>query len=196
MIYFHAKQQQQFLWHAGKGRMLVRSLRAGCPHGQSKPQEAPWKWPLGSANDQAVQKGSSAWEEWHGISLHIWCKEDSTLWQLPGWALLRSSTAAGISIPMCTIWVTKKRRWKPQWRWKSLIWSLSLKFGWMNHMIGTLQLMAMDCSWGTEAEGLALYLNRWIDCTDLSLKSSNAQVRSLWVKIRDQNNKRNLVAGI
>lgn len=154
MIYFHAKQQQQcqqqFLRHAGKSRRLARSLEAGCPHGQSKPQEAPWKWPLGSSNDQVVQKGNGALEEWHGISLHSWCKEDSALWQLPGWALPCSSTAAGTSIPMCTIWVTKKRSWKPQRSWKSLVWSLSLKFGWMNQMIGTPQLMAINCSWGTE----------------------------------------------
>lgn len=101
-----------------------------------------------------------------------------------------------ISIPMHTIWVTKKKSWKTQWSWKSLIWSLLIKLGLMNHMIGTLQLMAINCSGGTEVEGFALYWNRWINCRDLSLESSNAQVRGLWVKIRDQDNKGNLVTDI
>lgn len=35
-----------------------------------------------------------------------------------------------------------------------------------------------------------------IDCTELPLKHSNEQVGSLWVKIRDQANKGNFVAGV
>ncbi|GAB0207927.1 hypothetical protein GRJ2_003258400 [Grus japonensis] len=35
-----------------------------------------------------------------------------------------------------------------------------------------------------------------IDCTELSLKNSNMQVESLWVKIRDQANKGNFVVGV
>ena len=35
-----------------------------------------------------------------------------------------------------------------------------------------------------------------IDCTELSLKGSDEQVESLWVKIRGQANKGNLVVGV
>lgn len=60
--------------------------------------------------------------------------------------------------------------------------------------------------WDTAVDGYKLFLRnrgrgpcslpKWIDCTDLSLKTSNAQVRNLLVKIRDKDNKGNLVVGI
>ncbi|GAB0203805.1 hypothetical protein GRJ2_002846100 [Grus japonensis] len=43
--------------------------------------------------------------------------------------------------------------------------------------------------------GVALYIKKWIEC-ELSLKNSHKQVESLWVRIREQANKRNLVAGV
>ncbi|GAB0210050.1 hypothetical protein GRJ2_003470800 [Grus japonensis] len=44
--------------------------------------------------------------------------------------------------------------------------------------------------------GIALYAKNGIDCMELSLKNSNVQVESLWVKIRDQGNKGNFVVGV
>ncbi|KAK4826957.1 hypothetical protein QYF61_012806 [Mycteria americana] len=49
---------------------------------------------------------------------------------------------------------------------------------------------------GRRGRGVALYAKNWIDCTELSLKNSNVQVESLWVKIRDQANKGNFVVGV
>ncbi|KAK4810454.1 LOW QUALITY PROTEIN: hypothetical protein QYF61_004234 [Mycteria americana] len=49
---------------------------------------------------------------------------------------------------------------------------------------------------GRRGGGVALYAKNGTDCTELSLKSSNAQVESLWVKIRDQANKGNFVVGV
>lgn len=69
-------------------------------------------------------------------------------------APLCSSTAVGISIPMYTIWGTKKRSFKPQRSWKSLIWSLLAEI-WLDE----------SHDWSTAIDGykpgLALYLNRW-----------------------------------
>ncbi|PKU48697.1 egf-like repeat and discoidin i-like domain-containing protein 3 [Limosa lapponica baueri] len=44
--------------------------------------------------------------------------------------------------------------------------------------------------------GVALCAKNGIDCTELSLKNSNAQTESLWVKIRDQSNKGNFVVSV
>ncbi|KAK4826878.1 LOW QUALITY PROTEIN: hypothetical protein QYF61_011997 [Mycteria americana] len=49
---------------------------------------------------------------------------------------------------------------------------------------------------GRRGTGVALYVNKWIDCEDLSLKNRHKQVESLWVRIRDQGNKGNLVVGV
>jgi len=70
---------------------------------------------------------------------------------------------------------------------------------WVNHTTAALQSMTVNCFrrgrqerwWGD----VALYVRKWIDCTELSLKSSDEQVESLWVKIWSQANKGNLMAG-
>lgn len=49
---------------------------------------------------------------------------------------------------------------------------------------------------GKRGGGVAIYGKDGIDCTELSLKNSNAQVKSLWVKVRDQANKGNFVVGV
>lgn len=57
--------------------------------------------------------------------------------------------------------------------------------------------MAINCSEGTGKEGeISLYVKKWIDCTELSLKNSNESLESLCVRIRDQTNKRNLVVSV
>ena len=43
---------------------------------------------------------------------------------------------------------------------------------------------------------VALYIKKWIDSEELSLKNSHEQVESLWVRIRDRGNKGNLVVGV
>ena len=49
---------------------------------------------------------------------------------------------------------------------------------------------------GRRGGGVALYIKKWIDCEELSLKNSQEQVESLWVRIRDRGNKGNLVVGV
>jgi len=49
---------------------------------------------------------------------------------------------------------------------------------------------------GRKGEGIALYINKWIDCEELSLKNSHKQVESSWVRIRDRGNKGILVVGL
>ncbi|GAB0206445.1 hypothetical protein GRJ2_003110100 [Grus japonensis] len=44
--------------------------------------------------------------------------------------------------------------------------------------------------------GVTLYIKKWIECEELSLKNSHEQVESLWVRIRDRGNKGNLVVGV
>jgi len=44
--------------------------------------------------------------------------------------------------------------------------------------------------------GIALYMKKAIQCEELSLKNSHKQVESVWVRIRDRGNKRNLVMGV
>ena len=44
--------------------------------------------------------------------------------------------------------------------------------------------------------GVALYIKKWIEREELSLKHSHKQVESLWVRIRDRGNKGNLVVGV
>ncbi|KAK4815971.1 hypothetical protein QYF61_010839 [Mycteria americana] len=50
----------------------------------------------------------------------------------------------------------------------------------------------MPCQ-GRRGGGVVFYVKNGIDCTELSLKNSNVQVESLWVKIIDQANKGNFV---
>ncbi|KAJ7414830.1 mitochondrial fission process protein 1 [Willisornis vidua] len=51
--------------------------------------------------------------------------------------------------------------------------------------------------WGGRRDGeVALYIKSWIECEELSLKNSHEQVKSLWVRIKDQGNKENLVVGV
>ncbi|GAB0210070.1 hypothetical protein GRJ2_003472800 [Grus japonensis] len=49
---------------------------------------------------------------------------------------------------------------------------------------------------GRRGGGVALYIKKWIDCEELSLKNSHEQVESLWVRIRDRGNKGNLVVSV
>ena len=49
---------------------------------------------------------------------------------------------------------------------------------------------------GRRGGGVALYLKKWIDCEELSLKNSHKQVESLRVRIGDRGNKGNLVVGV
>ncbi|KAK4824986.1 hypothetical protein QYF61_022512 [Mycteria americana] len=49
---------------------------------------------------------------------------------------------------------------------------------------------------GRRGRGIALYIKKWIECEDLSLKNSHEQVESLWVRIRNRGNKGNLVVGV
>ena len=44
--------------------------------------------------------------------------------------------------------------------------------------------------------GVALYINKWIECEELSLKNSHEQVESLWIRIRDRDNKANLMVAV
>ena len=46
-----------------------------------------------------------------------------------------------------------------------------------------------------EGRGVALYIKKWIECEELSLKNSHEQAESLWVRIRDSGNKGNLGVG-
>jgi len=48
---------------------------------------------------------------------------------------------------------------------------------------------------GRSGRGVALYIKKWMECEELPLKNSHKQVESLWVRIRDQGNKGNLVVG-
>lgn len=48
---------------------------------------------------------------------------------------------------------------------------------------------------GSIGGGVALHAKNGIDYTELSLKTSNAEVKSLWVKITDQANKGNFAVG-
>ncbi|PKU40814.1 egf-like repeat and discoidin i-like domain-containing protein 3 [Limosa lapponica baueri] len=47
-----------------------------------------------------------------------------------------------------------------------------------------------------ESWGFTVYIKKWIECEELSLKNSHKQVESLWVRLRDQGNKGNLVVGV
>jgi len=44
--------------------------------------------------------------------------------------------------------------------------------------------------------GVALYIKKWIEREELSLKHSHKQVESLWVRIRDRGNKGNFDIGV
>jgi len=47
--------------------------------------------------------------------------------------------------------------------------------------------------WGKRGRGISQFIKKSIQCEELSLKSNHEQVESLWVRIRDRGNKRNLV---
>ena len=49
---------------------------------------------------------------------------------------------------------------------------------------------------GRRGGGVALYLKKWIDCEELSLKNSHEPVESLWVRNGDRGNKGNFVVGV
>ncbi|PKU32961.1 mitochondrial fission process protein 1 [Limosa lapponica baueri] len=49
---------------------------------------------------------------------------------------------------------------------------------------------------GRRGGGVAVDAKTSTDCTELSLKNSNVQVKSLWVKIRNQAKKGNFVVGV
>ncbi|PKU32511.1 mitochondrial fission process protein 1 [Limosa lapponica baueri] len=49
---------------------------------------------------------------------------------------------------------------------------------------------------GRRGGGVALYAKTRIDCVELSFKSSNAQVKSLWVEIRHQVNEGKFMVGV
>lgn len=49
---------------------------------------------------------------------------------------------------------------------------------------------------GWRGKNIALYIKKWIDATELSLKSNYEQVESLWVRMRGQANKGNLMVGV
>lgn len=42
--------------------------------------------------------------------------------------------------------------------------------------------------------GVALFIRRWIECEVLSLRNRHEQIESLWIRIRHQDNKENLMA--
>lgn len=48
---------------------------------------------------------------------------------------------------------------------------------------------------GRKGGGIALYIKRWRECEELSLKNSHKPVESLWAWIRNRGNKGNLVVG-
>jgi len=63
--------------------------------------------------------------------------------------------------------------------------------------------MAIDCyrlfrsnRRGKRGGGIALYINRSIQCEELSLKNSHEQVESLWARIRDRGKKGSLVVSV
>ena len=45
-------------------------------------------------------------------------------------------------------------------------------------------------------EGIAIYIRKWTECEELSLKNSHEQVKSLWVTVRDWGCKGSLVIGV
>ena len=49
---------------------------------------------------------------------------------------------------------------------------------------------------GKRGSGVALYVRKWIDCKELCLRNSHDEVKSLWVKIKDQSSKGHLVARV
>ena len=50
--------------------------------------------------------------------------------------------------------------------------------------------------WEKRDGSVALYIKKSIQCEELSLKNSHKQVKSLWVRIRDRDNKANLVMSV
>lgn len=49
---------------------------------------------------------------------------------------------------------------------------------------------------GRTGGGIALYVEKWIEYEGMSLKSSHKKIKSLQVRIKDQDNKWNLVVGV
>jgi len=46
---------------------------------------------------------------------------------------------------------------------------------------------------GRKRRGFALHVKKWIGCEKLPLRNRHDQIKSLWVRIRDENNKGHLV---
>ena len=49
---------------------------------------------------------------------------------------------------------------------------------------------------GRMGTGVPLYIEKWIECEELSLKNNHEQVESLWIRIKDQGNKESLVVDV
>lgn len=64
------------------------------------------------------------------------------------------------------------------------------KFGRTNLVAGFHLWMTTGCP----RKEVALFIRRWIECEVLSLRNRQEQVESLWVRIRHQDNKKNLMA--
>lgn len=65
-------------------------------------------------------------------------------------------------------------------------------------MTGMWLLMPTTCLEGTGEKtggGIAIYIKIGREC-ELSLKNGHKQVEGLWVRVRDQGNKKSLVAGV
>lgn len=101
------------------------------------------------------------------------------------------------SIPMRTAWKISKNNCKPCCSWKTTIIFLPWKHGGMIHITGIPWLWAINILEGIGGiGGVALYVKKWTDCEVLPLGNCHEQSESLWVKIRDQNNKGQLVIGV
>lgn len=80
---------------------------------------------------------------------------------------------------------------------------LLLKLGGTNPTTGVRLLISTGCSEGIGKErgegglgrDVALYIKKWTECKELSLKNGHKQ-ESLWVSLGDQGNKGNLVFAV
>ncbi|PKU46996.1 hypothetical protein llap_2710 [Limosa lapponica baueri] len=85
---------------------------------------------------------------------------------------------------MHATWATKRRTRKPLYCEKAKTWLPLLKPGGTSPMTGVRLSMVTGCSNGTGEEGrveaLPPYIEKWVECEELSLKNSQEQVESLW----------------
>ena len=65
----------------------------------------------------------------------------------------------------------------------------------MEYLIEDHRLFRRDRQ-GRRSGGVALSVRKWIDCKELCLRNSYDQVKSLWVKIKDQSIKGHPVVGV